>query len=640
MRRLQICFPLALWLVVAATTYALGQQIAPLPTWSVASAPGGKLAANPVALSKGMLTLEDKTGKQHVIKLSDLSEEEQNDALITVVGSGVVVVQQKDVFNNLSGMGSGFVVDGAGLVLTNYHVVRGAGLIEVELRDGKSVLPAKLVAIDRANDVAVLKVDKLPAGTHVVELAATERPRPLQKVWTIGHPRGFKNTISSGVINAVRATGDLPEPYNQFLKAPATTLWLQTDAVLARGSSGGPLLNSAGQAIGMNTFVVPNERIGFALFLSHVTDTLKEAATAKAMSLPLVPADGEPALAWWSREAGPLVEAFQKDLTRLDAEAAGLPREQILPRVQALNKKHRAALLGLARIDPAGWPAFQALFYSLDLTTDGSDDAAKDLSEVSRLLGEHHLKRMDMLAVLGKVNNQPLAKGREFTERIFAGSPHRDVQAHAAFVLGQNRLTWLVYDASLDLGEVKGARDQIEGLAKRLDGDFAAVGFGQGATGKQAAAQLRAQLAAVHVGQPFREITGIDALGEKFKLSDYKGKVILLDFFANWCPWCVASYPSHQKLVKDLQDQPFALLGVNCDNEKELSELVKGDKPKVTWRTFADGENGPIHADWGVNSWPTLFLIDKSGIVRRQYSGAPKVEDLRAGVETLLREGK
>jgi thiol-disulfide isomerase/thioredoxin len=622
------------------------QDVEPLPTWSVPGAPGGKLAARPVALAKGSLTLEDKTGKQHAVKLADLPDAEQKDALITVVGSGVVVVQTKDVLQNPFGMGSGFVVDAAGLVLTNYHVVRGAGLIEVSLRDGKTVLPAELVAINRANDVAVLKVAKLPAGTHVLELATAERPRARQSVWTIGHPKGFKDTVSSGEVGAVRKTAELPDPLPRMLRAPEGTLWIQTDAVIDRGSSGGPLLNPAGHAIGMNTFVA-GRGLGFALFLAHAADPLKTAAAAKPMTLPLAPADGELALQWWSREVGPLYGAFEKEFYQLNAQVAGQKREQVLSRVQALNKKHRPAMLGVARQDPAGWPAFQALYYALDMSNDGSDDAAKDLDETLRSLGKHHLMRMDMAAVAVKAGSLPLGVGRDFLDRVLAGSPHRDVQAQAAYSLSQNRLAWLTYDASLDLTEVKAARTQIEGLANRLNRDFPEVGVlvatnagQQLATGQQAADLTRAQLALVHVGLPARETAGIDAAGTTFKLSEYKGKVILLDFFANWCPWCVKSYPAHQKLVKDLKDKPFALLGVNADNEKVLSELVQGEKPKVTWRSWADGEAGPIHADWGVNSWPTLFLIDKDGIVRRQFSGEPTAEQLKTSIDKLLGEAK
>ena len=94
------------------------------------------------------------------------------------------------------------------------------------------------------------------------------------------------------------------------------------------------------------------------------------------------------------------------------------------------------------------------------------------------------------------------------------------------------------------------------------------------------------------VGATPPDIEGKDAEGKPLKLSDFRGKVVLLDFFADWCPHCVAMYPHEQKLVKKFAGRPFALLGINADSFDTLRQVIGSGK--VSWRCWPDGPNGPI----------------------------------------------
>jgi serine protease Do len=143
--------------------------------------------------------------------------------------------------------GSGFIVDPSGYIVTNRHVVINAYSITVTLSDGTR-LPAKVIGHPPAIDIALLKVDaKHPLPT--VQFANSESVRVGDKVFAIGNPLGFGETVTAGVVSALnRNTGE--SPYDNFI---------QTDAAINHGNSGGPLFNMQGRVIGVDTeLVTPN----------------------------------------------------------------------------------------------------------------------------------------------------------------------------------------------------------------------------------------------------------------------------------------------------------------------------------------------------------------------------------------------
>jgi serine protease Do len=155
------------------------------------------------------------------------------------------------------GVGSGFIVDPSGYVLTNAHVVDGADEVVVRLHDGTR-LDATVVGTDADTDLAVLRVNAgvdLPAVT----LGDSDAIRPGNLVLALGSPFGFENSVSAGIVSAQdRAISR--DPFQRFI---------QTDAAIYPGNSGGPLVNMAGEVIGVNTAVVAEGRssggVGFAL---------------------------------------------------------------------------------------------------------------------------------------------------------------------------------------------------------------------------------------------------------------------------------------------------------------------------------------------------------------------------------------
>ena len=159
------------------------------------------------------------------------------------------------------GAGSGIVLDGQGHILTNYHVVEGAREIQVMLHDGSSHA-ARVVGIDPATDVAVIRVDAPPASLQPALFGASHDLRVGQRVFAIGNPFGLERTLTTGIISSLNRS--LPTKTGRTIKSI-----IQTDAAINPGNSGGPLLDSRGRLIGMTTAIASrtgqSSGVGFAI---------------------------------------------------------------------------------------------------------------------------------------------------------------------------------------------------------------------------------------------------------------------------------------------------------------------------------------------------------------------------------------
>jgi thiol-disulfide isomerase/thioredoxin len=116
------------------------------------------------------------------------------------------------------------------------------------------------------------------------------------------------------------------------------------------------------------------------------------------------------------------------------------------------------------------------------------------------------------------------------------------------------------------------------------------------------------------------ESDGTDMDGKPIRLSDYKGKVVVLVFWGTWCGPCMAMAPHEREVVARLKDQPFVLLGVDCKDDRETARKAMA-REGMTWPSWYDGtvDHGPIAERYHVRTYPSIFVIDAQGIIRARH---------------------
>ncbi|HZE71833.1 MAG TPA: trypsin-like peptidase domain-containing protein [Pyrinomonadaceae bacterium] len=193
-------------------------------------------------------------------------------------------------------LGSGFIIDSSGLIVTNSHLAFGRQVIEVTLDDG-TTMPAQLVGADPIFDVALLKISKPPKLSFTaLEMGNSDRLRVGEEVVAIGNPLGLDQSLTRGVVSAINRI--LPETFFS-LQEPL----IQMDTPINPGNSGGPLVNRCGEVVGITTSVVPDaQNIGFSIPINM----------AKAL-MPALIKDGRVARPWLGFH-GQFVEAGLQEL--------------------------------------------------------------------------------------------------------------------------------------------------------------------------------------------------------------------------------------------------------------------------------------------------------------------------------------
>jgi S1-C subfamily serine protease len=238
---------LALGLIIGLGAYWAGSRYGkPSPT---------SVSALPTLGEPGDESL-DPTGAENVRIYKDASPAVANIITRTV---------QYDFFFNavpLEGAGSGFVIDAQGHILTNYHVVQGAQTIEVTLGD-QSRYKAKYIGADTRNDIALIQIDPGTRKLAVLPLGDSRNLLVGQRVLAIGNPFGFQSTLTTGIVSSLGRTVQTSD--NTFIDEA-----IQTDAAINQGNSGGPLLNTHGEVIGINSAIYTGNGtsamgIGFAI---------------------------------------------------------------------------------------------------------------------------------------------------------------------------------------------------------------------------------------------------------------------------------------------------------------------------------------------------------------------------------------
>ncbi len=233
----------------------------------------------------------------HIQQVSALTpDEETNIRIYKRISPGVVnittTVVNYDFFLNPvpeQGTGSGSIISKEGYILTNFHVIEGAQLLEVTLSDG-SKWEARVVGTDPDDDIAVIQIDAPPERLTVIPLGDSNGIEVGQRVLAIGNPFGLQGTLTTGVISSLGRT--MRARNGKLMKEI-----IQTDASINPGNSGGPLLNTDGEMIGMNSAIFSpvnaNIGIGFAIPVNIAKRVIPELISKGYVSHPWLGIIGE-----------------------------------------------------------------------------------------------------------------------------------------------------------------------------------------------------------------------------------------------------------------------------------------------------------------------------------------------------------
>jgi S1-C subfamily serine protease/peroxiredoxin len=542
--------------------------------------------------------------------------------IIDRVGGGIVLVTTYDEAGRARGLGSGFVIHAGGRVVTNFHVIRDASKATVQFKDGVERGVVGYWLADRHHDLAVLQMDDPPKSVTVLSLAKELEPQQGDDVIAIGHPQGFTFTVSTGIVSALRSYADLPEEAREGLDMAEDCAWIQTTAPITHGNSGGPLLNARGEVIGVNTWGL--DEGGSLAFASHVRVLEKCLAKQAKKSKPL-PVPG--AKASLDSLVAEVLQGFTEDfvqyIRKLKAAksevergrlAAKNPVIEYMEKLYKLSEKHRHEAVAL-----------EALASACDLAVYDRTHAGSTLRAVTNRLVEDHIKDEKLGDVAIVFLKAVPGDVHAFLNAVAAKSPHREVQGFALFVLA-------VHQSDALEGANKADEAKVVTLLKRIAKDYGDVPMGETTLGEMVGPQLY-EVENLTVGKKAPDVKGKDFEGRNLKLTDYRNKVIVLDFFSDDDDISPLLYPYYRAMVDHYHKEPFQLLGVNADPIDRGRATVS--LHKVTWPCIWEGPKGEIAARWNIKELPRNFVLDHKGVIRyRDLYG----EDLVQAIEVLLTE--
>ena len=203
------------------------------------------------------------------------------------LGSGLDDPLLRELFGDLpsshreNGQGSGVVIEAEGLVLTNAHVVEGADRVQVSLADGRQ-LDGAVVGSDPVTDLAVVRLEDAPAGLKAAPLGDSDALEPGDWAIALGNPYGLDSTVTLGIVSSLHRNISSLGFTDKRLEL------IQTDAAINPGNSGGPLINDAGEVIGLNTLVRagPGAGLGFAIPINLANGVATRLASGKGVVHP------------------------------------------------------------------------------------------------------------------------------------------------------------------------------------------------------------------------------------------------------------------------------------------------------------------------------------------------------------------
>jgi len=206
---------------------------------------------------------------------------------------GVVKIEVPVEGGTVIQSGTGFVVDARGWIATNYHLIEQINdRAQVRFSDGRTYRLQGVVAEMPRYDLALLQLAELPVRLTVLDISYDRTPEIGTEIYSLGHPYNVDFSLSRGIVSRILTTAELLRNFPQHIvaqiQAPQNMVWIQHDAKISPGNSGGPLLDGTGRVLGVNTFVHRLAEYGFASHVRYLRETV-QAAGDEVRPLPPAP---------------------------------------------------------------------------------------------------------------------------------------------------------------------------------------------------------------------------------------------------------------------------------------------------------------------------------------------------------------
>jgi subtilisin family serine protease len=346
-----------------------------------------------------------------------------------------------------------------------------------------------------------------------------------------------------------------------------------------------------------------------------------------------------------SREYDKAREVYEQALRGAKSD---LERQRVFSTSRVGPEQYTHLFQLLARLHPDNPAARDALIW-----IGGHDPAGPEGQEALKILARDHIGSDGLGPVCDAVGSLPTVVAESFLRSVSEKSPHKEVRARASFALATILKRWS--DNAPDLTDASGPRARQmsryfgEQVSERIRKDPRTIadealrlfqhvretaGDARFKGGRLAEAADHAlfEMHDLAVGKPAPEILAEDLDGQQMKLSDFRGRVVLLNFWASWCGPCMALVSHERELLKRLESKPFVLVGINGDEDRDQAKKARL-REGMTWRSWWDGgKEGPTALKWNVRGWPAIYVIDRQGIIRHKWNESPGAELLEKAV--------
>lgn len=319
--------------------------------------------------------------------------------------------------------------------------------------------------------------------------------------------------------------------------------------------------------------------------------------------------------------------------------------EELWQAYLAVSKPAFARALELATGDPKATAAFAALEWIVTTTPSNVDEPVGQ-GAIEALLADHAANpaigpAAALIGYYGDVLHEPTF---DLLRAIAERNPDRSARGEATFGLATRLHARARYLGRRTKDDPAPSYEEAERLLERVISDYGDCPSRRKAGARRALPTLGEEasnelfeMRDLAIGRPAPDIVGEDLDGKPLKLSDFRGKVVVLTGWATWCGPCMGMVPHERELVARMKGRPFALVGINGDEDREAAKAATGEN-RMTWPSFWNGgPNGPITDRWNVKSWPTVYVLDHRGVIRFKQV---REKSLDEAVDALVREAE